>query len=129
MKRVILALLVPVALVAVAVIDGAGRNTLTGPDRRSGHTEIFVADSAEVANGTEATEKVTVHIVNRGSETENYVWFLSIDGVEMQTGSETVPVDRETTVTFTMPDLFQDALVEFTLAGKPQTLRWKVNGR
>jgi hypothetical protein len=129
MKRILIALLVPLALVAVAVIDGAGRANLTGPDRRSAHTEIFVENSTEVAAGTDADETVTVNIVNRGETAEDYVWFLSIDGVELDTGSVTVPAGDKTKVELTMPDLAESALAEFSLVGKPQTLRWKVRGR
>ena len=129
MKKLIYALLIPAVLVVVAVVDGAGRSNLTGPDRKSSHTEIYVSDSAEVANGTEAGETVTVHVVNRGKAAETYVWFLSIDGVETRTGSLELASEQAATVALDMPDLPEAALAEFSLAGKPQTLRWKVAGR
>lgn len=129
MKKLLYVLLIPAVLVAVGLVDGASRNDLTGPDRKSSHTEIYVSDSAEVANGTEAGETVTVHVVNRGKGDETYVWFLSIGGVETQTGSLALAPGQAGTVALLMPDLPETAVAEFSLAGKPQTLRWKVAGR
>ena len=113
---------------ALLLVETRITAVLVGPDRTRGHTEIYVSDSARVANGVEGGEKVTVNVVNRTGGDETYSWHLRVRGSEHRTGSFTLPSDGRQTIVLWMPELEVAANAEFSLAGKPQTLRWKVRG-
>jgi hypothetical protein len=125
MKRAFTILTIPVLLLAVALIDGATRESLTGTDR-GGFTEIYVEESAKVAAGTEPGDEVVAHVVSHESEATEVTWFLSIDGRETESGTLTLPPGGEATVRLAMPVVAGSVWAEFKLLGKSQTLRWRV---
>jgi len=174
-------------LAALVLVEPRLRPALIGVDRRSGHTELYVADSAAVADGVAPGEEVTVHVVNRTSAPGNYSWSLSVDGAPVRAGSVLLASGGSSAIVLRMPDrpgavppadecgtwvrakrndswtrlaarheiglgtllalndattdtfigvgdrlcvgapaLRGPSLAEFSLVGKPQTLRWKV---
>ena len=125
MKRVLVILLAPLLLLAVALVDSTTRESLTGTDR-GGFTEIYVEASGAVAAGTAAGDTVVTHIVNREPDTTEVTWFLSIDGRETLTGTVTLAPGADQVVRLEMPEVTGTVWAEFKLLGKPQTLRWRV---
>ena len=128
MRRVLVILLTPLLLLAVALLDGTTRESLTGADR-GGFTEIYVDESEKVAAGTSSGETVVAHIVNHEEETTEVTWFLSIDGRESLTGTVTLEPGADELVRMAMPAVTGKVWAEFKLLGKPQTLRWRVTGK
>jgi hypothetical protein len=125
MKRVLTILTIPFLLLAVALIDGTTRESLTGSDR-GGFTEIFVESSADVAAGTRSGESVVVRVISHEQATTEVTWFFSIDGREVRTGTLDMQPGGDEKVSLEMPPVNGSVWAEFKLLGKSQTLRWRV---